>query len=406
MERSFPFVVLNLLRKAGILAEIKGLPLWLVGGSVRDLLLETPPKDLDIAVEGDALLFAPVLADEIGGKLIAKSQFGTARLQFEEWSLDLTSVRSETYEHPGALPQIKPSQIYGDLARRDFTINTMAISLGSKDFGNLVDPFGGQADLSEECIRVLHLASFIDDATRILRAIRYEVRLGFHMDTDTERLAREGVSYLNTISSDRLRRELELAFKEPRPSAFLSRSQGLGVLENIFPSLDWSDRTQETLERWLAYPQFDEPDLYIALLVGLLSIEEKKTLTERLNLTTRWRQISDDSIKVEERFPELRSQNIQPSEIFRLLQGLQPAAIKAWLILTQDERTQQHLFTYWRDYRAKKPWLTGDDLVALGIPRGPRIGLLLAALNAARLDGLIETIDEERDWVRRSKETC
>ena len=398
-----PPVAVRLLRDAGVIAERRGLPLWLVGGSARDLLLERPLLDLDLVVEGDAPQLASVLAQELGAEVVARSRFGTTRLQTQDVKLDLASSRRESYARPGALPTVQPGRLEEDLARRDFTINAMAATLGSAQFGHIIDPFGGQEDLARRRLRVLHPRSFADDATRILRAVRYETRLDFRMDARTERLARQGTPYLRTISGDRLRRELARTFQEPRPQAALARARDLGLFTEISPGLDWPDATHRAMEVWRAERCRTEPLLCMALLTASLSSGQRRALAERLNMPVRWRRVVQDTGTVRQRLPELGLPGIRPSGVFHLLAGLEPAAVQAWALLTPDEAVRGHLLAYWQRLRYVKSRLNGHDLTALGVPTGPRVGALLEELLAARLDGLVESRADEEEWVRRAQ---
>ncbi len=194
-----------------VLPALEGLPpTYLVGGALRDLLRGAVTKDLDIAVEGRADTVARELAQRLGGEAEGYEHFGTASVRASDLSLDLATARLERYRRPGALPEVEPATIEEDLSRRDFTVNAMAAALAAGERGRLHDPHGGRADLEAATIRVLHRHSFVDDPTRLLRAVRYEARLGFAMDRDTEALARaaaaEGVSY--TVSGKRIGDEL------------------------------------------------------------------------------------------------------------------------------------------------------------------------------------------------------
>jgi tRNA nucleotidyltransferase (CCA-adding enzyme) len=207
-----PTGLLESLRLSGCLAEEQGERLFLVGGAVRDLLMGRASFDLDLAVEEDAIKLAEVLAHQVSGRLVVHSRFGTARVQLAEFRLDFAATRSETYSCPGVLPKVRPDTLEADLIRRDFTINAMALDLSPARWGELVDRYGGWEDLGWRFIRILHPGSFVDDATRIMRAIRYEQRLGFSLEPATARLLRRDRKMLDGISGDRLRREIELIF--------------------------------------------------------------------------------------------------------------------------------------------------------------------------------------------------
>ncbi|MFQ5925400.1 MAG: poly(A) polymerase, partial [Dehalococcoidia bacterium] len=176
MQERLPQELLSFLRLAGEVARTQGQKLYLVGGAVRDLILGRPNLDFDLVVEGDAPRLARQLARSSGEKVVVHRQFGTAKFHRGDLSIDLVTARSETYARPGALPKVEPGEIGDDLFRRDFSINAMAIALSPPSFGELVDPYRGRIDLEHRLIRILHQRSFIDDATRILRALRYEQR--------------------------------------------------------------------------------------------------------------------------------------------------------------------------------------------------------------------------------------
>jgi tRNA nucleotidyltransferase (CCA-adding enzyme) len=218
LEKSLSAESLALIKMAGQLAAERRLGIYLVGGVVRDILLGRANSDLDLVVEGDAMGLAESLAGELGGRLVVHRRFGTAKIRTGDLTVDLAMARAETYARPGALPTVRPGSIQDDLARRDFTVNAIALRLDPGSFGKLVDPFDGQKDMESKLIRILHDRSFIDDATRMLRAVRYEQRFGFRLEPSTESLLRQNVAMLRTISGDRTRHELELILKEDRKS--------------------------------------------------------------------------------------------------------------------------------------------------------------------------------------------
>jgi len=229
--------VLALVKIAGREASELGQELYLVGGVVRDLFLGRANFDFDLVVEGEAIKLARKMTKDSQAKLTVHSRFGTAKLNYPGFSLDLATARSETYSKPGALPTVKPGSLKDDLIRRDFSINAMALHLNPQRFGELIDLHHGKDDLERRLIRILHPKSFIDDATRILRAIRYEQRLSFKLESETEKLLRHDVAMLDTISGDRVRHELELILKEDEPERAIRRAEELGALSQLHPSL-------------------------------------------------------------------------------------------------------------------------------------------------------------------------
>ena len=213
------------------LAELRDVAVYLVGGPVRDWLLGLPAKDLDFVVEGNAPELAREMASRMGGQAVVHGRFGTATLSRGDLRVDLATARRETYPAPGALPQVEPSSILDDLARRDFSINAMAAPMGGAD-KTLLDPKGGLEDLGRGSIRILHSRSFRDDPTRLFRAVRYEQRLGFAIEKATETLLVDAVESdcLDSVSGDRIRHELHWIFEEKEPVRTLIRANDLGLL--------------------------------------------------------------------------------------------------------------------------------------------------------------------------------
>ena len=226
-----------LILRLGSLANERGSSLFLVGGRVRDLLLGRESADFDLVVEGDALEIVKALAEDQGGEAVVHPRFGTATYRRGELAFDLATSRTEEYSRPGVLPDVRPGPIEEDLKRRDFTVNAMAIRLSPPNAGRLLDRFGGRADLNKGLVRVLHEGSFVDDPTRIMRAIRYEQRLGFQIETTTLSLISRDLHLLPSVGVDRLRREIELFLIEPEPELQFGRVERLGVIDAIEPGL-------------------------------------------------------------------------------------------------------------------------------------------------------------------------
>ncbi len=232
---NLPPRVLNLLRDAGICAEQMGFRAYSVGGIVRDLFLGRENFDVDIVIEGRAIAFASRFSADYDARIIKHKKFETANLQFPDgFKADVAMARTETYERPGALPFVVPGSIREDLSRRDFTINTLAVSLNPRLFGDLIELFNARDDIKNRLIRVLHDRSFIDDPTRVFRAARFEQRLGFMIESNTEKLIRDAVSegYIGRLSDYRIASELRLILDEKDPSRPLQRLDGLGVFSS------------------------------------------------------------------------------------------------------------------------------------------------------------------------------
>ena len=390
----------DLLKSASRAAEESGVELYLVGGSVRDLLLGVSPADLDVSVVAGDDEFALALAESLDGEVVSQSQFGTAKLRLDEASVDLVQARREAYSSPGALPTVEPGSLEDDLARRDFSINAMAVSLVADTWGEATDLFDGAADLERREINVLHPSSFRDDATRLFRAVRYAERLGFQLGPETERFARDGAMFVDTISGDRIRHELERIFEEERAVAILLLAGRLGLLERIHPSLRLVTEVAEALDRL-------ETERRPAMLAGLaysLSADEAKKVVSRLNLGVEWSRIVSDTIAVRESLEELES-SLPPSGVHALLRSRHEAAISVCATVAGPVATR-NLDLFLNTLGHVSPSLTGRDIVAMGVPEGPSVGELLRELLDARLDGLVDSTDGERAMVtRRVRET-
>ena len=273
IKKSPPAEPTALIKKAVITAGGRNLQLFLVGGIVRDLLLGQTNLDLDLVVEGDAIELAKEFAAKVGGKLTVHTMFNTAKVTVDNWTIDFTMARTETYTKPGALPVVKSGSLKTDLFRRDFTVNAMAIGLSTVNYGDLIDLYDGVKDLNDKKIRVLHDKSFIDDATRIWRAIRYEQRLGFKIERETLKLLKRDVPMLKTVGGFRLRHELELVLKEKKPEKALVRADKLGVLKELHTSLIFDDWLVAKFKE-AGTSQTVSPELYLSILTAKLTDTE------------------------------------------------------------------------------------------------------------------------------------
>jgi tRNA nucleotidyltransferase (CCA-adding enzyme) len=353
-------------------------------------------------VEGDAINLAHQLISITQGKIVTHPRFGTAKLQWDEWSVDLATARSETYAKPGALPTVKPGSIRDDLFRRDFTINTMAIELNPDRYGELLDLYGGRNDLEHKLVRVLHEKSFIDDATRIWRALRYEQRLSFQLEPATLELLKRDIHWLDRISGDRVRHELELILKEEYPEKILRRADELGVLVKLHPSLKGNGWLADKFEqaRQLSSPDLPSVGLYLVLLAYPLTTEESKQLISYLRLPKLVAQTLRDTISIKTKLQSLANPELTPSGIYSLLYGYSSPAIVANSLAGDSPATRQHLNLFLNKLRYIKPALSGEDLKRMGVAQGPRIKEILNLLHEARLDGKVGSKKDEEGLVK------
>jgi len=388
-------------------ARRRGLSLYLVGGSVRDLLLERSHLDVDLAVEGDAASLAEELAAAVGARLAVHQRFGTASLRLPagqadgpDVGLDLAQTRDEHYDRPGALPSVRPATIAQDLARRDFTVNALALGLTGEQAGLLLDPYDGQQDLAARRLRVLHDRSFQDDATRILRALRYEGRLAFRLEPRTRRLLCRDLSYLDTISGARLRRELLAILAEDCPERILGRAQALGVLPALYPALSFDQRRAAAFADARARPLAPLLEVYLCLLMAGATPNQVESALLRLALHGAWERALRDALRLREEALRLAAPGLRPSEVVTALEPFNAAAIAAHALLEPPGIVRRRLRQYLEHWRYRRSALRGQDLQALGVAPGPAMGQMLARLRAARLDGQARGREDEVRLVR------
>ncbi len=400
MERSLPSDALEWLRLAGKLAtdgECDADAVYLVGGTVRDILLDFTPGDLDLSVVGDAPRLAVALAHHGGGLVKSVSQFGTARVVLKAGTFDLTTARTETYDEPGALPNVEASGIHDDLARRDFTINAMAIDLSPTNWGELFDPHGGFSDTARRRIQVLHSESFRDDPTRIFRAVRYQERLDFLPDPGTLALMKRDWTYVDRISAARVRKELELILEDPHRADILATAEDYDVLVGIDVSFRVSRAALRTMR--------ENPDrdvlFYLALATASLTENEARSLVDRLQPSVEWREIIFSSPRYRGMSSILGNEGLTPSEVVSVLGEFPLPLLEAQRALTGSRYQKARLDQYLKTLRHIRPEVTGDDLLAAGVPEGPEIGFMLSEVLRARMDGLVTTKEEELELVGR-----
>jgi tRNA nucleotidyltransferase (CCA-adding enzyme) len=413
-----------LLRVAGKVGEGMGVPVFAVGGFVRDLLrpggLGCAGPDLDLVVEGDAVAFARRLAEEIGGHLVVHAGFGTASIEGGLGSghgesagaplgrVDVATSRRERYEAPGALPLVSPAPLVEDLRRRDFSVNAMAISLAPSAFGRLLDPLGGEQDVRARRLRALHPLSFVEDPTRIFRAARYAARLGFTMEADSLRALRLGVSVgrYPALSGERLAAELHLVAGEPEAGKALKlllRWKALRLWNHGYRSVSATARRLAAASRFLAWARangigVDPSEVYLLALLVDQGAATKASVLDRLAL----RGEAFDRLWAGLAAGPLASGIGRERRASRLadMLGNQPSTVLATTWILGGARARRRVEWFLAKGRAVRPLLRGQDVIALGVPPGPRVGECLAALRRGRLDGRLVTVAQERRFVK------
>jgi tRNA nucleotidyltransferase (CCA-adding enzyme) len=368
-------------------------PTYLVGGAVRDLLRGMRPFDLDVAVEGDALDAAETVAQRLDGEVEVHDRFGTATIVAPGLAVDFARTRRETYAAPGALPEVEPAPLEEDLRRRDFTVNAMAAGLSHDRLGELIDPLGGRADLEARVIRVLHDRSFIDDPTRLLRAVRYEVRLDASMDERTEELALEAIDggALGTVSGKRMRVELMFLLEEEEMPSAVARICGLGIDKHMYPCLRCDpDRAAGTAlgaaevgaERSLA--------VLATLMVG--DADALHPWLDRLAFPRPERERVARAALTGPHLAHTLRADMSDSEVHSLLHG---EPVEALAVALGWGAPGEPVLRYVRDLRGATLEITGADLIAEGVAESPAVGEALEETLRRKLDGEVHGRDEE-----------
>jgi len=432
LESALPKARLDLIRKVADAAAEQHVALYLVGGFVRDLILERPSLDFDIVVEGDAIALAEKLAEKYGGRITKHDRFGTAKWflegsEFEKDApaavlggdnlqtfqpsnlptfLDFITARKEFYSRPTALPTVSRGSIKLDLHRRDFTINTLALRLDKPHYGELHDHWGGLADLERGLVRVLHSLSFVDDPTRILRAIRFEQRFGFEIGIRTKELMDEAHSLLAKLSGQRIHHELDLILDEPLAVEMFSRLSELDLFPAISPALTRDPGLVDRLNNALNTPQPPEfgdlPNLAhlnkrrtLGLLVWLLPLPLKslRAVCKRLHFHAALEDALFAARSLCDDLPTLS--DAKPSQWTKRLDGIPPLALYAASLCPIEETLRENIEQYLSTWRHIQPTIGGDELKARGLSPSPRYKEILSQLRAAWVDGEVRTQEEE-----------
>ena len=370
---------------------------YLVGGSVRDLILGRKPLDPDIVVVGNGGRFARAVAEKLKGEVKSVSQFGTAVIDTAVGRMDIVTARSETYAEPAALPTVKPSSIEDDLARRDFSVNAMALSIMPGKWGSLLDPHHGFGDCARRKLRVLHGKSFQDDPTRIFRAVRYSSRLGFKLDVQTAEWLERDLPVIDKLSGARVLAEIRKMLGEPGRADVFEMAEKIGLLEAVSPALRVSESGIEAMRK---IGDGADELFYVACMASSLTKDEGDALVARLEPDSEWRAVIAGASKYREIASVLDMPNISPSEIVDLLAPV-PAPVLEVVKLTSPKARREHIESYLRRYRDVRCELTGEDLIEAGATKGPIVGTLLAELKTGRLDGKLSSREDELAHVKR-----
>ncbi len=416
LRSRLPHRLVTLLEEAGQLADRCEVSIFVVGGCVRDLLLGIHNLDLDLVIEGDGIAFARKLGDILQARVKVHERFGTAMVLLPDgFKLDVATARTEYYEYPTALPTVEHSSIKKDLYRRDFTINALAVRLNGKGFGDVLDFYGGQRDLNDKVIRVLHGLSFVEDPTRVFRAIRFETRFGFRLGKDTTALIAGAVkmNLFHRLSGHRLLEELKLLCSEREPREAIKRLADMGLLRFIHPKLSWSDRLEKLLSAideaidWYRLLYLDRKmRVWLVYMMGFLEMLPESGVKDVLKRfpfseqeATRLKMARVGCHNAIRRLGSKRP--LKPAEVYHLLSGLPDETLLIFMAKSKGDTVKRQVSAFLTTYQHVKLNLTGSDLAAMGLKPGPQFKQILAQLLDARLNGDVRTDTEERQFVQQ-----
>ncbi|MBO8159947.1 CBS domain-containing protein [Thermosyntropha sp.] len=415
LEKKVPGDILKILETAGKIADEFGFKMYCVGGFVRDLILSYPNFDIDLVVEGDGEKLAVKLAEVMGGKSRIHRRFGTGVVIFPDgFKIDVATARTEYYEFPAALPRVEKSSLREDLYRRDFTINTLAIYLNPDRFGELIDYFGGRKDLEQGYVRILYNLSFIEDPTRIMRAIRFEQRYNFRIEPDTLRFARDAIErrMLGKLSYKRILQEIILILSERNPLPALERMKEIGVWQYVFSEVDFDKIDKGILRRvplvvgWFKeryhITAIREWLVYLVVILAQLDEEELNRILERYKFDKYAAKVIDESKEVGKVLKEVElKEDIKFSEIDLLISKWSPESIVYLLLHIKDEKIWEKIVGYLECKEKVKLEINGDDLKELGLKPGPVYKLILDELYILKIDGIIKDKEQELQTVKK-----
>ena len=423
MEERFPERIYRLLVEFGRVGDELGYSVYAVGGFVRDLLLRVENFDIDIVVEGDGIRFAEEFEKKFPCRIRTHKKFGTAIILFPDGlKIDVATARWEVYDSPAALPTVESASIKMDLYRRDFTINTLAIQLNPESFGELIDFFGGVKDVKEKAIRVLHNLSFVEDPTRVFRAIRFEQRFGFQIGKHTQNLMKNAVKvgFLERLSGGRVLSEIILILQEEDPLPALGRMRDFNLLHFLHPSLKFDEQGQALFEQihhvasWFDLlfleQRYERWLIYFYGLIDFLKDGEIEELCEKLSINEKLaKKVKEGKRQADQVLLQMFSwinTNRQPkrSEIYDILDPLSIESKLFMMAKTTQMMTRRYISLYFTQLKDTKPLLRGADLIQMGMKSGPSIKKVLTDLLKARLDEQVVTRQDEMEYLSKAQE--
>ena len=422
MKERFPERIQNLLMEFGRVGDALGYSVYAVGGFVRDLLLRVENLDVDIVVEGDGIRFAEEFEKKFSCRIRTHKKFGTAIILFPDGlKVDVATARLEVYDSPAALPTVESASIKMDLYRRDFTVNTLAIQLNPKAFGELIDFFGGVKDIKEKTIRVLHNLSFVEDPTRVFRAIRFEQRFGFQIGKHTQNLMRNAVKvgFLERLSGGRVLSELILILQEEDPLPALKRMRDYSLFHFLHPGLKFDEQAEALCEQihhviaWFDLlfleQRYERWLIYFYGLMDFIKEGEREELCQRLAMNDRLKKrVKEGKLQADQVLLQIFSwintdRRPKRSEIYDVLDPLSNESKLFMMAKTTQVTTRRYISLYFTQLKDTKPILRGTDLIQMGMKSGPSIKKALSGLLKARLDEQVLTRQDEMEYISKAQ---
>lgn len=412
---SMPLKVKNLLYSAGEIADGLGYSIYVVGGFVRDLILGKSTFDIDLVVVGDAHTFAKKFSKCHKGKVTKHEKFQTATVKLDDdFYIDVVTARKEYYEYPGALPTVERGTIKDDLFRRDFTVNSMAIRLNSGYFGELVDFYGGKKDIKNKQIRILYNLSFIEDPTRIIRAVRFEKRYGFKIEKRTEEFLKNAVfsNFLSRVSVERINHEVFAILKEKKPWEIVARMHELGILEKIYPEINYNnelinlfekcfERINEFKNNLNTYKNIDKILLCLLVLYSNMKYDKITALMERMRLKKETRCEIKRFIKAKDTLKTVDIRNIDNYQAYNIFKNLSLECLYVLTLIFNNEDFYNKSLEYINKQKNIKLNITGNKLKEMGIEPGSRYKRILDEILKEKLNGNLETLEDEVEFVKK-----
>ncbi len=391
---------LEILINAGLIAEELNMTLYLVGGAVRDILIEEKPDELDLVIDGDLEEFIKRLEEELEVKISKTSKFMTMTTIIENIKFDIARARNESYVPKGSLPSVSASDIKNDIQRRDFTINSICINLSPKEFGEIYDQQNGIKDIKNKTIRIIHNESFLDDPTRIFRAIRFSKRLNFKIEKKTEELLKKYCETLIGLSPSRILNELKKISKEKNQYIIFKELDEKNILSLISPliSLKNNQNDVEKLKKLLNFP--DPLEFWINILINTNNLTEINKVCLRLNLSKKIENQLISRANLNEIVENWESNKYFENPPVSQIQRIPNKILLLEYSLNKNLKRKEILSLIIENISKAKPILTGQDLLSIGIRDGKSIGFLLTEITKKRFLGFIVSKDDEINFVK------